>query len=120
MVSFFSHYFHHLLSAINWISWIVYFIALFGVSFTQAPEYIEWIDKYVKLYISLFLMYHFNPWHKTKFQSVDREIVFEAGLFLFGTTTISTALQTILKNPQYFKDLMKSMYSTIFGDTNET
>jgi hypothetical protein len=81
-----------------YFSWIFYFLILIGVS-QNAPKYLEIMEFYVKIYISLFLIYRFNPFRKKiEFNDLDRKIAYSSGLFLFTTT----AIYQILKNKLFY------------------
>jgi hypothetical protein len=88
-----------------YISWILYFAILFGVS-VNAPSYLDNVDYYAKLYVSLFLLYRFNVFRKITFTELDRKIAFSAGVFLFATTALNQVLTQYL-------DLIKSKFSSI-------
>ena len=77
------------------ISWVLYFAILFGVS-VNAPSYLDNVDYYAKLYVSLFLLYRFNVFRKITFTDLDRKIAFSAGVFLFATTALNQTLTTYL------------------------
>jgi hypothetical protein len=82
------HKFQHIAYDITiYITWILYFLIAFGLS-ASAPQYLNTLHSFIKIYISLFLIYRFNPFRKVKFTSLDAKIVFSAGLFLLGTTTL--------------------------------
>jgi len=78
-----------------YISWILYFAILFGVS-VNAPTYLDTVDYYAKLYVSLFLLYRFNVFRKITFTELDRKIAFSAGVFLFATTALNQILTRYL------------------------
>jgi hypothetical protein len=88
-----------------YISWILYFAILFGVS-VNAPTYLDTVDYYAKLYVSLFLLYRFNVFRKITFTELDRKIAFSAGVFLFATTALNQVLTQYL-------DPIKSKVSSI-------
>ena len=69
------------------ISWVLYFAILFGVS-VNAPSYLDNVDYYAKLYVSLFLLYRFNVFRKITFTDLDRKIAFSAGLFIFTSSVL--------------------------------
>lgn len=73
------------------ITYLLYFLIAFDLSET-APVYLKQLDNFIKVYISLFLIYRFNPFRETKFTDLDRKIVFSAGVFVLATTTINTLL----------------------------
>jgi hypothetical protein len=70
------------------VSWVFYISFLTGISIS-APKYLEIFDYYVKIYVSLFLLFRFNPFTKIKFTELDRKIAFSAGIFLFTTTSLN-------------------------------
>ena len=95
------------------ISWVLYFAILFGVS-VNAPSYLDNVDYYAKLYVSLFLLYRFNVFRKITFTDLDRKIAFSAGVFLFATTALNQTLTTYL-------DPIKSKISSILPNSgNQT
>jgi hypothetical protein len=80
------------------IMYFLYFLIALGLSAT-APKYLSFLDYYVKIYVSLFLIWRFNPFRNSKFTSLDKKIVFTSGLFvLFATTSITEVLISYLKN----------------------
>jgi hypothetical protein len=78
-------------------SYLLYSLFAIGL-FTSAPQYLEQLDYYVKIYISLFLLWRFNPFRKIEFTELDRKISFSAGIFLFTTSAINQILIHYLKN----------------------
>jgi hypothetical protein len=77
------------------ISYFLYFIIAFGFS-TSAPQYLEDLQYWVKIYISIFLIYRFNFFRKIQFTELDRKVAFSAGLFLFTTTIFDQILTNYL------------------------
>lgn len=76
--------------------YILYTISILGLS-RNAPQYIETLDTYVRIYICVFLIYRFNPLRsKIEFTELDRKIVFSAGLFILTTTAISNVARYYL------------------------
>ena len=75
------------------LTYLLYFIIAFGLD-ERAPKYLRHLDNFTKIYISLFLIYRFNPFRDTKFTELDRKIVFSAGVFVLATTTINKLLTT--------------------------
>ena len=86
-------------------SYILYICIALGLTAT-APQYLKTLDYYIKIYISLFLIYRFNLFRDVNFTDLDRKVAFSAGLFLFSTTIIKTILeqhlQQIKKNVSWF------------------
>ena len=80
---------------------------------TNAPAYLESLDSFVRIYISLFLLIRFNPFQKIVFTDLDRKIGFSAGLFLFTTTTINHVMITYFdKFKTRFSGLEESKLNT--------
>uniref|UniRef100_A0A6C0ITI0 Uncharacterized protein n=1 Tax=viral metagenome TaxID=1070528 RepID=A0A6C0ITI0_9ZZZZ len=90
-------------------SWILYIIIALGLS-VKAPEYLDSLQYYVKLYVSLFLMYRFNPFRHIRFTNLDGKIAFTAGALLFTTTYINAIIQKYLQDISYF---VKNMYNQL-------
>ncbi len=72
-------------------SYLLIIVAYLGIS-TSAPKYIEIMDYYMRIYISLFLLWRFNPFTRTTFTELDRKIAFSAGVFIFTTTALNKYL----------------------------
>jgi hypothetical protein len=85
-----------------YITWFLYIAIALGLS-ANAPEYLDDLQYYIKLYVSLFLIYRFNPFRRVKFTGLDAKIAFSAGVFLLATTAINSVLQN------YFTDLKEYM-----------
>jgi len=91
---------------IIYLTWILYILIAFGLS-ANAPQYLDDLQYYVKIYVSLFLIYRFNPFNRVKFTQLDAKIAFSAGLFLLTTTAINTILITyITKIKGFFSALL--------------
>ena len=90
-------------SYIVYITWFLYVIIALGITST-APEYLNYLQFYVKIYISIFLIWRFNPFFRKldSFNELDARISYSAGLFLLTTTAINSALQTYIKDIQAF------------------
>lgn len=79
------------------LSWFFYALIAFGLS-SAAPIYLNDLQYYTKIYVSLFLLLRFNPFRKVKFTELDRKIAFASGVFLLGTTAINSILIRYLSN----------------------
>lgn len=87
---------------IIYISYFLIIISALGLSKT-APQYLQSLDYYVRIYICLFLMWRFNPLRTHyEFTDLDRKIAFSAGLFILTTTALNEYLI-------YFKDKIKNI-----------
>jgi hypothetical protein len=83
------------------ITWILYIFIALGLS-VKAPEYLDTLQYYIKVYVSLFLMYRFNPFRHVKFTNLDAKIAFTAGALLFTTTYVNAIIQNYLQDITYF------------------
>jgi hypothetical protein len=89
------------------IAFILLVLTLFGVSQT-APQYLEYLNYYIPIYICLFLLWRFNPLReRIHFTSLDAKISFNAGLFILTTTALNQYLKlfettTVAKIKQIF------------------
>jgi hypothetical protein len=90
-----------LFNIIIYVSYILMILSAFGLSQT-APNYLQSLDYYVRVYICLFLIWRFNPLRTHyEFTDLDRKIAFSAGVFILTTTALNQyieQLKTILKN----------------------
>ena len=89
---------------IFYLSWILYFIALFGIT-TFNPKYLDTLNLIIKVYVSLFLIVRFNPFTKLKINNFDRNIIFSSGIFLLSTTAITEVIRSFLVKEIKFFDL---------------
>jgi len=98
--------------AITIILYILYFIVVMGLS-ANAPEYIDTLQYYLKIYISLFLIIRFNNFRQIQFTELDRKIAFNAGVFLFSATLLNQFVQ-------YFRPFFQSLQQKwLKGKTKE-
>jgi hypothetical protein len=81
-------------------TYILYIVIAFGLSAT-APTYLNDLLFYTKMYISLFLIFRFNPIRLVKFTPLDAKIAFNAGIFLLFTTLVNSVMVTYI---DFFRD----------------
>ena len=81
------------------ITWSLYIIIVLGLS-ANAPNYLDDLQYYVKIYVSLFLILRFNPFRHVKFTYLDAKIAFNAGIFLIMTTFIGSFIQKYILDIQ--------------------
>jgi len=69
-------------------TYLLIFVIFIGFK-NSAPKILEFINYYLKIYISLFLIWRFNPLRKVKeVTRLDRHIIFNAGLIVLTTTAL--------------------------------
>lgn len=79
------------------ISYLFLFISSFGLS-KYAPDYLDELNIFIKIFICSFLIYRFNPINgTTKFDDFDKTIVFDSAIYLLSTSLIINALEIIIK-----------------------
>jgi len=100
-------------TAFNYIviaTYILYFLIAFGLS-ANAPEYLETLQYWIKIYISVFLIIRFNYFRKIHFNELDQRVAFAAGIFLLTTTVINQFITNYLKEIQeYAKYIGATIY----------
>ena len=72
---------------------IAYVALALGV-LSKKPEVLDKIDYAVNVFISVFLVWRFNPLFPAKFTEFDRKVVFSAGTLLFTITIVDIFLKT--------------------------
>ena len=91
---------------IIYITWFLYVVIALGLS-ANAPQYLEDMQYYVKMYVSLFLIYRFNPFRRVTFTGLDAKIAFSSGVFLLATTAINTGLQKYITDLKQYLTFLK-------------
>jgi hypothetical protein len=92
-------------TVIVYLTWALYIAIALGLSAT-APQYLDDLQYYVKIYICLFLIFRFNPFRRVQFTQLDSRIAFSAGLFLLATTAIGSILKNyLIEIKQFFSSL---------------
>lgn len=81
----------------RYLMYFLYIIVALGIS-SSAPVYLETLVYYTKLYVSLFLIFRFNPFRITKFTPLDAKIAFNAGMFLLFATSVNGIIGFYLNN----------------------
>lgn len=72
--------------------YVLYILMALGLS-SAAPTYLSDLQYYMKIYISLFLIYRFNPLRRVRFTELDAKIAFSAGFFLLFMTLFDSTLR---------------------------
>lgn len=87
---------------LTWISVITLFLGFTIIN----PEYISIMNYYIKIYVSMYLMYRFNVFNDVKFTKLDKTIVFTAAVFIFTTTALN---EWLLDNLSYVKSQLRRL-----------
>jgi hypothetical protein len=78
------------------------YVALALGLLTKKPHVLNVIDFWLKVFISLFLVWRFNPFLPAKFTEFDRKVVFSAGLFIFTITIVNIYLKLYIKEAREY------------------
>jgi hypothetical protein len=97
---------NRLFDALLYLTYILYIVVALGLS-ANAPQYLDELQRYIKLYVSLFLIYRFNPFRRVKFTGLDAKIAFNAGWFLLATTFVDSMLQNYLETIKDYLRFLK-------------
>lgn len=90
----------HAIDIMIYGTYILYAIAFTGV-LSLNPNYISMLDIITQVYISLFLIIRFNPLvKKSGMTSLDRNMAFRAGIFLFLSSAATSIANMVL---DYYK-----------------
>ena len=66
-----------------------------GVGFST-PTWLSTFDYYLKIGISIFLIYRFNPFRTIVFEELDRRVAFSAGMILITSSVLNKILPDII------------------------
>jgi hypothetical protein len=85
--------------------YFLYLISFLGI-WSQAPDYINYLDYFIRSIVSIVLIYYFNPFYNLNFTRFHKDIAFDAGVILF----LSISLTSLVN---YIKDFYSSTYNII-------
>ena len=79
-------------------SFVLYIVVLLGVG-GFAPQYLEQLKSFLRIYIGVLLVIYYNPitYNERKFGEFDRQLVFSSGIFLLLTSTIIASIESYLQ-----------------------
>jgi len=72
---------------LRYSSYFLYFIVYIGL-WSSAPDYLDDLNYYLKIFVSIVLIYVFNPFYSVPYKTIHRDIAFTAGLILITTTSL--------------------------------
>ena len=94
------------------LTYFLTFLSFLGLS-AYAPNYLETLNNFTRVYVSLFLIWRFNPFrdsylnplrNKVTFTKLDRKIVFTSGILVLSTTVFNKHMVELKdKLVQYIK-----------------
>jgi hypothetical protein len=84
-------------------TYVFYISAIIGVAIIN-PEWYHHLDNIMKLYVGLFLFIRFNPFRgDIKFTKLDREISFNAGVFILSMLLVNSAFASYIPARIHFE-----------------
>jgi len=86
---------NRMFSIIMYTTYALYAIVALGLS-AKAPQYLDDLLYFTKIYVSLFLIFRFNPFRSVKFTNLDAKIAFSAGTFLLATIAFDSVINSYL------------------------
>jgi hypothetical protein len=96
--------------------YILYAVSFLGL-YSNAPEYLTTIDFILRTYVSLFLVFRFNPFTKIHFTEFDRKIIFSAGIFLILSSTITSLYTSKIR--QHASEKAQTYLKNIIDDNSD-
>lgn len=78
----------------KFILYTLYVFLFFGL-WNKAPQYIYYLDYFIKILVSFILIFSFNPFRNTKFTEFHKEVAFSAGLFLLLSTSLTSFFENL-------------------------
>jgi len=92
------------------VNYIFYFCILFDISSTMTSKYFSRIHWYFQVYISLLLIWRYNPLRtKLKFVDNDKIIIFTCAVTLLFLTIMTTYAKEVESSIEYIKGKVKSL-----------
>jgi membrane protein YdbS with pleckstrin-like domain len=98
---------------ITYVSIALYLIIALGLSI-RAPQYLNDLQYYTKIYVALFLVIRFNPFNISSCTELDAKIAFSAGVFLLSTSAL---VELFLVPYNYLLDIFRRQ---VIEDENAT
>jgi hypothetical protein len=86
-----------LLTLFIYITYSLILISILGLS-DKGSEYLNTLDTYMKIYVSIFLIIRFNPFTKNEFNDLDRRFAFTSGMFILTTSAIAQVGKKYVKS----------------------
>tara|TARA_B100001093_G_scaffold303783_1_gene289701 strand:- start:505 stop:819 length:315 start_codon:yes stop_codon:yes gene_type:complete len=85
------------------LTFVLYIFALLGVT-SYAPKYLDMFKTFLKYYVSIILIFLFNPFNKKRgFGEFERKVAYSAGIFLLLSNALIGSIEsTIQKESKEF------------------
>lgn len=107
---------NHFLKYYSYIFNILLVSTYVGIGIT-APSWMTTVDYYLKIFISIFLIYRFNSFRTMVFEELDRRVAFSAGVIIFTSTIVNKVLLSY--STKYRDEIMDSIGTKINKSINK-
>jgi hypothetical protein len=91
-----------------YISYVLFILSLLGITLFKT-NYLDILNKLIKIYIAVILIIRFNPFITAKLDKqnieFDREISFSAGILLLLSMIVTTYITQILDYVDFASDM---------------
>ena len=90
------------------LTYLLYILVVIGIT-RYAPEYLEGLKTFLKIYVGFILVILYNPitYKEIKFTDFHRKLVFSSGVFLLLSSTLISGIEI------YIQENIKTLYSNI-------
>jgi len=99
-IIYFYEYNNYAFIIVNYIAFALYFtvvfVAIFGYT-SRAPELLDRVDFYLRVYIGVFLLWSFSSSGIIKCNSLDKQMAFSAGCFIIFITIVNDMVKDYCK-----------------------
>lgn len=69
------------------VFWILYIVTIIGIG-QNSPHYLNEVHELFKIFISVVLMYLFNPWNSATMTPFHKKLVFEGAFMLLLSSSV--------------------------------
>lgn len=83
--------------------YIIYIMIFLGM-WNSAPEYLDDLNYYLKIFVGIVLTYTFNPFYKIPADKIHMDIAFSAGLLLLASTSLNALVIRLTDTYNRVKD----------------
>ena len=98
-----------------YLTYLLYILIALGLS-ANAPNYLSTLDYYVRIYVSLFLIFRFNPFRNVEFTELDKKIAFSAGVFVLATTALNKVFDSFKMSIYNYFNSVNNNVNTALND----
>lgn len=87
-------YSEYIVKFLKYFMYFLYFAIYFNI-WKNAPEYLDDVQFFLKIIISVILIYYYNPILKKNITQFHKDVAFDAGIILLLSTSITKILKRV-------------------------